>query len=231
VARREVILAALRRAVPDFRSRRLFDIGCGTGALLEFLGKSGVPLAGACDAFPESLRRVRSRLDLPLVLVDEGRLPPLGGGLDLAGMFDVLEHLDDDLGAFRAVRGALAPGGALVLTVPAHPILFGDMDEIACHRRRYRCADLRRRLERAGFEVRLVGHFMAPLVPMLLALRLLRRWLPGDRTHAAGRLELRLLPGVNGVMRALLALERVAMRVVPMPFGSSLVAVAVARAR
>jgi len=71
--RREVVRDVLRGAVPDLGRRALFDLGCGSGGQLQFLGESGVPLAGACDVYPESLEIVRRRVDVPLVLVDEGR--------------------------------------------------------------------------------------------------------------------------------------------------------------
>jgi len=226
VGRRQVVLSALRREVPDFASRRLFDIGCGSGGLLAFLARSGVPVCGACDVYPESLRLVRTRLDVPLLLVDEGRRPPLGPGYDLFGMFDVLEHVDDDVDALRGLWEALAPGGGLVLTVPAHPWLFDEMDEIAFHRRRYRRSDLRRALDLAGFEVKLLSHFMAPLVPVLTVVRSLGR--PFGRRSSTERrqIEFRVVPGVNGLMRGVLALERAAMARLALPFGSSIVAVA-----
>lgn len=233
VARQEVVLGALRRAVPDLATRRLFDVGCGSGGLLAFLAARGVVVAGACDVYPESLRLVRARLDVPLVLVDEGRDPPLGPGHDLLGMFDVLEHVDDDAGALRALHDALRPGGALVLTVPAHPRLFDEMDELACHRRRYRRGDLRRVIEQAGLEVRLLSHFMSPLVPLLLLLRSIGRLVDRRHRHALERrqAEFRVVPLLNGAMRLALAAERVSMRAVSLPFGSSLVAVAVRPAR
>ena len=229
VGRRQVVLSALRRAVPDLASRRLFDVGCGSGGLLAFLSRSGVRVAGACDVYPESLRLVRAQLDVPLVLVDEGRRLPLGRGYDLLGMFDVLEHIDDDVGALRALRESLAPGGALVLTVPAHQRLFDEMDEIAFHRRRYERAGLRRALEESDFEVRLLSHFMSPLVPILVLMRSAGRHLHGGRSRALERrrAEFRVVPGVNALMRGVLALERAAMAHAPVPFGSSLVAVAV----
>jgi SAM-dependent methyltransferase len=229
VARRQVVLAALRRAVPGLAGRRLFDVGCGSGGLLAFLARNGIEIAGACDVYPESLRLVRARLELPLVLVDEGRDPPLGPGHDLLGMFDVLEHVDDDVGALRALSLALRPGGALVLTVPAHPSLFDEMDELACHRRRYRRAGLRRVIEQAGLEVRLLSHFMSPLVPVLFLVRTLGRLADEERHRALERreAEFRVVPGLNAAMRGVLALERAAMRLTALPFGSSIVAVAV----
>jgi 2-polyprenyl-3-methyl-5-hydroxy-6-metoxy-1,4-benzoquinol methylase len=231
VARREIVLETLRRAVPDLDHRRLFDIGCGSGGLLEYLSGQGVAVAGACDAYAESLHLVRGRLAVPLVLVDEGRLPPLGTGHDLLTLFDVLEHLDDDREMLRFLHSALTPAGVLVLTVPAHPFLFDERDELACHRRRYRRAELREKLEGAGFAVRRLTHFGASLVAPLVALHALTRLVPESRRRSRERqaLEFRLVPVVNDVLGAALALERRVLRVSSLPFGSSIIAVAARR--
>jgi SAM-dependent methyltransferase len=224
--RREVVRDVLRDAVPDLGQRRLFDIGCGSGGLLAFLGASGVELAGACDVYPESLALVRRRVAAPLLLVDEGRFPPLAAGQTLVSLFDVLEHIDDDLGTLRHLVEVLGPGGILVLTVPAHPFLFDEMDEIAHHRRRYTRRELADKLRGAGFRVRHLAHFMAPLVP-LVALRWALRVIAGRRSVMARRAaELSVTPVLNGVMRALLRLERPLVRAGGLPFGTSLIAVA-----
>jgi 2-polyprenyl-3-methyl-5-hydroxy-6-metoxy-1,4-benzoquinol methylase len=228
VCRRELIVEALRRSVPDLSRRRLFDIGCGTGGLASYLARAGIGLAGACDAYLAALRVARRRLDVPLVLVDEGRLPPLGVGQSLISMFDVLEHIDDDQATLRWLASVLMPGGALVLTVPAHPFLFGPMDRLACHRRRYRRRELRAKLLGAGLEVRLLTHFMAPLVPGLLLKRWAARWRrppADDRDELTS--DLRIVPGLNALLTRLLRSERYFLRAAPLPFGSSLLAVAV----
>ncbi len=224
--RREVVRDVLEDAVPDLAQRSLFDIGCGSGGLLAFLAESGVRVAGACDVYPESLALVRRRVAAPLLLVDEGRFPPLGAGQTLLSLFDVLEHIDDDAGTLAHLHAVLEPGGILLLTVPAHPFLFDEMDEIAHHRRRYTRGELGAKLRAAGFAVRRLAHFMAPLVP-LVALRWAARALPGrgsamDRRKA----ELSVTPGLNGLMRALLRLERPLVLRGALPFGTSLVAVA-----
>jgi SAM-dependent methyltransferase len=226
VTRREVVRDVLRGAVPDLGRRALFDVGCGSGGLLQFLGKSGVAVAGACDAYPESLALVRGRVAAPLLLVDGGRLPPFAPGYTLLSLFDVLEHIDDDVGTLRHLFGVLEPGGILALTVPAHPFLFDEMDRIAHHRRRYRRSELREKLRAAGFRVLRLSHFMAPLVP-LVALRWLVRALPGRRSAVERRqVELSVTPVLNTLMRAVLRLERPLVRAGLLPFGSSLVAVA-----
>lgn len=228
VARREMVLAALRRAVPDLATRPLFDVGCGSGGLLKFLEAKGVPVGGACDAYPEALRIARSRCSAPLVLVDEGRDPPLGPGQRLVGLFDVLEHLDDDVGTLSWLASVLEPGGVLALTVPAHPALFDEADVLARHRRRYRRAELAGKLQGAGFEIRTLTHFMALLAPALFVGRRIRRLVGvGGSTAAARRdAELRVVPGLNGVLLALLRLECLLARRLPLPFGTSLLAIA-----
>ena len=56
---------------------------------------------------------------------------------DLAVSLDVIEHLEDDLGALRELRRVVAPGGALLVTVPAYQWLWSGHDEINHHHRRY----------------------------------------------------------------------------------------------
>src|SRR5262249_7443652 len=137
----------------------------------------------------------------------------------MIGLFDVLEHLDDDRGVLRWLSSVLEPGGVLVLTVPAHPFLFDEMDEMAHHRRRYRREELREKLEAAGFEVEVVAHFMGVLLPLLVLVRLLGRLLPA-RPRARRDLELRVVPVVNSVLRLLLRIERWAGAKAPLPFGT-----------
>jgi 2-polyprenyl-3-methyl-5-hydroxy-6-metoxy-1,4-benzoquinol methylase len=227
VARRRLILEVLRRYVPDLGARRLFDIGCGSGGLLSFLAASGVPLLGACDAYLESLHIVRRRVSTALLQVDEGRLPPVGGGLGLVSLFDVLEHLDDDSGTLAWLASVMEPGGVVVLTVPAHPFLFDEMDVIAHHRQRYRQGELKQKLEAAGFRVRYLTHFMAPLVPALVMWRWLAK-LAGAPKGALTRreTEFRVVPVLNGALGLLLGMERFLALRSPLPFGSSLIAVA-----
>ncbi len=231
-ARRRTVLEALKRTVPDLAARRLFDIGCGSGNLTRYLSDNGVALAGGCDAYPEALAFARRKVDVPLVLVDEGRMLPLGAGQDLIGMFDVLEHMDEDVATLEHLASLLAPGGIVALTVPAHPFLFDEMDVLACHRRRYDRAGLRARLEGAGFRIRLLSHFMAPLVPLLMASRIAGRCFARWRSPLQRRsVELRPIPLVNELLGLLISIERPALRRVALPFGSSLVAIAERPAR
>ena len=175
--------------------------------------------------YPESLALVRQRVTLPLVLVDEGRFPPLAPGYSLLSLFDVLEHIDDDEGTLVHLREVLEPGGILVLTVPAHPFLFDEMDEIAHHRRRYTPRGARGQAPRGRLRVLHLHSWPRSCRWCRCAGRL--RALGGRKSAMKRRkAELSVTPGLNGLMRALLRLERPLGARGRLPFGTSLVAVA-----
>ena len=141
--------------------------------------------------------------------------------------------MDDDLGVLRRLRDSLEPEGVLILTVPAHPFLFGDRDRQACHRRRYTRRELRQKLGAAGLEVRIVAHFMALLVPLLALKEWTARWSRrrvgqnAEPTVDIWDQEFRVLPGINGLLLGLLRIENQVSVALSLPFGSSLLAVAV----
>lgn len=78
---------------------------------------------------------------------------------DVAVCLNVLEHLEDDVSVLHRLGQALKPGGRLVLLVPAHPGLYGPMDALAGHFRRYTRRSMRRCLRAAGFQTLLLRYF------------------------------------------------------------------------
>ncbi|MEK6277276.1 MAG: class I SAM-dependent methyltransferase [Actinomycetota bacterium] len=75
------------------------------------------------------------------------------GGYDLIVCQNVLEHVEDDDAAVRAMAAGLKPGGRLALLVPAHPRLFGPLDETYGHHRRYTRERARAVVSAAGLEI------------------------------------------------------------------------------
>lgn len=73
--------------------------------------------------------------------------------------FEVLEHIEDDIGTLTAWSRCLKPGGRLLVSVPAHQRKFGKSDELVGHVRRYEKPQLRTLIEGAGFaNVRIVNY-------------------------------------------------------------------------
>jgi SAM-dependent methyltransferase len=144
------------RARPHL-GRRVLDVGAGLGTFTERAAATGAEVV-ALEPEPAFAARLRERFDAsPGVAVIEGaaEAPPdeTGTGFDAVLCLNVLEHVRDDGAALRAFRERLAPGGRLLLLVPAHPRLYGGYDRAAGHERRYGREQLRRLLHGAGFDV------------------------------------------------------------------------------
>ena len=77
----------------------------------------------------------------------------IGSGFDSVICLNVLEHIEDDVGALRRLHDLLAPRGRIVLIVPALQSLYGEIDRAIGHYRRYERDDLAAKLRAAGFRV------------------------------------------------------------------------------
>jgi SAM-dependent methyltransferase len=98
------------------------------------------------------------------VLVTDATRADFGRVFDSVVLLDVLEHIEDDVGMLRRIRGMLRPGGMLILKVPAMPFLMCRMDRAIGHYRRYGKRSLAARLEEAGFAAVEQRHFNAAAV-------------------------------------------------------------------
>ena len=209
---------------------RVLEVGCGTGYVLRMLDRvcsSGVVLG--MDLFIEGLRMSQRRSAAKLV---QGRIeqPPFKRQFDLIGLFDTLEHVEDDAMVLRYLRRMLAAKGKLMITVPAYQALWSDFDVESRHCRRYEPPVLERRLTDAGFIVEYLTPFMATLYPLARAGRLvsdtLRRRGSGGRESAV-REQLKVRPGVNELLTFFLTQEaRLVAKRRRLPIGTSLLALA-----
>lgn len=98
-------------------------------------------------------------------LADPRDFAELAGKYDTVVCLNVLEHVPDETGALANVRSALEPGGRFVVLVPQGPKLFGSLDEVLGHVRRYTRASLTKALEDAGFEVETIFDFNRATTP------------------------------------------------------------------
>jgi hypothetical protein len=146
-------------------------------------------------------------------------------------MFDVIEHLADDLAALRQAHNLLSANGKLLLTVPAHMNLWSYSDKFAGHYRRYEYNDLAERLQSAGFTIDYLTQFMAATLPAMWIRRKLsvRNQGKGDSKDSRQLFlrDLRPMPVVNGMLRWILEREASLVRSgFTIPFGTSLLAIA-----
>jgi hypothetical protein len=117
----------------------------------------------------------------------------------------------------------LRPGGQVLINVAALEILTGNHSVLGGEVRRYSRSELRRHLQRAGFEVRRITYTNFLLLPLVLSVRLAQR-VTGRHESAA---EITVPPKpLNALLAAVLAVEARALRITNMPLGSSLLALA-----
>jgi SAM-dependent methyltransferase len=115
---------------------RLVDLGCGTGMFLE--RRRGHCRAAGLDFSRQALDLCRRNGLEALAQADATRLPVADGCADLVTAFDLIEHVRDDAALVAEAWRVLRPGGVLMATVPAHPMMWSGHDVSLHHMRRYR---------------------------------------------------------------------------------------------
>ena len=216
-SRRHVIWALMERAgTPP--SPRILDAGCGTGRNLLELRHIGS--AEGVDLSPRAVEFCRRR---GLDGVHEGSLEDLpfeSGRFDLLLATDVIEHLPDDGPALAELRRVAAPGGRLLITVPAYNWLWSQHDISWHHYRRYTRRLLEQRIRQQGWEPMLSTYFFSSILPAVAAVRTLQRF----RGNGTGSSDFHLTPGALNRWLELPVREeaRLIKRGVSLPAGVSL---------
>ena len=234
-SRNRVIAEWVRRLTAEWKPGfRVLEVGCGTGNILGILDQTcpnGTVIG--MDLYAEGLRYARQRTASALVQGDVLQ-PPFASQFDIIGLFDVLEHLPDDVRILYGLNAMLRENGILLLTVPAHPGLWSYFDEVSHHCRRYQPDELKHKLIETGFEVMYCTQYMLSIFPLVwvqrrlapLRKRLSRKREPVSNEELVTQ-ELKPIPVINGVLSGLLDIERIWMRRGhTLPLGTSLLAVA-----
>jgi len=200
---------------------KLLEVGCGTGGNLAMLQTYGQVDAVEMDDYSREHARGHSGVDVQYgKLPDE--LPFAAAEFDLVCAFDVLEHLEDDLGALVALQSLLRDGGYLLITVPATKWLYGKHDRSFHHFRRYSLPELRGQLQRAGFNLQFISYFNTLLFPAAVLARVFDPLLGGNSTAGMA-----VPPApLNSALYRIFTAERAALRRGLLPFGLSLMALA-----
>lgn len=222
----EPLLAA---AAAGRRDLRIADCGAGTGANLRMLERYGSPIG--VELTIDGIRIAHRRGERRMCAGDVTALPLPSASFDLATSFDVLYCLPDaaERAALDEMHRILKPGGRLLVNVAAMPSLRGEHSELTYEVRRYTRGSLVAALDRAGFATERATYTNAATLPIVGAVRALqRRGVLRSGTGRARDLQTPAAP-INAALSAALAVEAAALRVVDLPFGSSLLALAVKR--
>lgn len=127
---------------------RVLDFGAGVGTFALPMQHDGY--AVECIELDDAQRATLAAQGLTVHRTLDGIRD---ASIDFVYTLNVLEHIDDDVGALRDIGRTLRKDGRLLIYVPAFPVLFTRMDERVGHLRRYRRNDLRAKVDAAGFDV------------------------------------------------------------------------------
>jgi SAM-dependent methyltransferase len=221
-ARNRLIQWALGNYFPAARS--FFEVGCGTGFVLKGVRETSprLRLAGS-EIFVDGLVFAQSRLPGVDLYQMDARQIPFEREFDVIGTFDVLEHIVEDDAALRQIFRATRPGGGLLVTVPQHRFLWSAIDEHSMHQRRYGRAELRRKVEQAGFRIQRITSFISLLLPFMIFSRMKKN---SSRDFQLWK-EFEISRLLNALLANILAVERTMIeKGLSFPAGGSLLLIA-----
>lgn len=219
-ARRDILADYITRYARLPAAARILEIGCGTGHNLPMLARFGQ--VDAIEIDPAARAIASQRLGRA---VGSAPLPELGDierhAYDMVAVLDVVEHIDQDVAALKAMAECLKPGGKILITVPAHQWMWSAHDVVNHHKRRYSKRTLTEALKAAGLSWRKLGYFNSLLFPAAVAARAVGRLTGKDDSDDSPPAK-----PINTLFEAIFRLERHAVGKLPFPPGLSLIVLA-----
>ena len=217
---------ALARATAGTANARILDCGCGTGSNLDMLRRYGNAIGFDLTRIGPAFAKAHGHR---VAQASISNMPFRGETFDLVTSFDVFQTLPDavEQPAIVEIARVLKPGGWMLLHVAALDILHGKHSVLSEETRRYTRRSLRALVERGGFRIERLTFDHFTLLPMMLPVRMWHRLTAQDGVVKAGEGEITVpMAPVNALLTALVSVEALALRVVDMPIGSSLMCLA-----
>jgi SAM-dependent methyltransferase len=214
-ARADLLHVALSRYLGD--PERVLDVGSADGPSVGWMHGHGRRFA--LDLVPRGLAPGTSVCGSALAL------PFRDEAFDVVAAFDVLEHCEPEKQAMAELTRVLAPGGRLLMSVPAYQWAWTDHDVQAGHYRRYTRPRLLAAVEAAGLDVQRSTYAFSTVFPFFVAERIMRR-LRRQATAEPSRLT-QVPRVVEGGLMGGTGLDRRVLDKHDLPFGSSIFVAAV----
>lgn len=141
----------------DYVGNRVLEIGAGQGAMTEFFISKELVIGTEIN--PSNIKIIKKRFNKRNFKVlnhniSKGFKELKKYKFDTAIVINVLEHIRNDKKAVENIFNLLEKGGKFILVVPAFQFLYGSVDKVDGHYRRYNKNELRNMLEECDFKIR-----------------------------------------------------------------------------
>jgi len=166
--------ALISKILKDISKKHFLEIGVGTGDFITFIsnrGFHGVGIDISQEAVDIAMERIRKARLEKIVKIGEESVFDISGIYDIVFSFEVLEHIDEDEKFINVIKRLLDREGVFIFSVPAHMKMWGASDEWAGHVRRYEKREIISKLERNGFEVKVLWSYGFPFINLIKPIR------------------------------------------------------------
>lgn len=132
---------------------QILEVGCGIGNFTKELTKYGKVWAVDINKnYLDQLKKI-SGVEVGFGDIEKGEYFFINKQFDTIICLNVLEHIEEDSQAIRNMYEVLNKDGNLILLVPSHPFLYGEIDKSIGHFRRYSKGEIIEKLQRNGFVI------------------------------------------------------------------------------
>lgn len=221
LGRLRIVQTYINRAVTNKKKVKLLNVGCGTGGTIDVLEQFGT--VDNVDISKDAIDFMKKHGYKRITKVTDIKLPFNGKTYDVVGAFDVLEHIEDHVGALKEWSRVLKEDGAIVLTVPAYQWLWSDHDVSLHHKRRYTVGRLKQAAKEAGLKPTKLSYAIVFSLPLVVSFRVLNKVL-GRKTDSETSY-VNVPNWVNDLFSNLLYGEAKAHRYLRFPAGTTVVAI------
>jgi len=223
-ARNQLVGSLMSKYIPDYRNKKVLDVGCSEGAFLDYLSDKKVDVK-AIDIDNNAIEFCKERGYGHQVkygsLLD---IPYEKESFDIVFLLDIVEHVKDDHKAISEVSRVLGTDGSAIIIVPAYQWLWSKNDEAYHHQRRYSVNLIKELVKSQDLRITFISFFNTLLFPVFVIFTMLSKF----SGRKSGSTVLKPVPRLfNYLLTLIMQFEKwlIIKAGMKMPFGSSVILV------
>jgi SAM-dependent methyltransferase len=221
IGRRHIIQSLLSK-IPLEQNSKILDAGCGTGGNIKILSRFGKVVG--IDSSPEAIKFCEKRGFKNVKLGNIENTDFSDNSFDLIVALDILEHLNNDVGALKEFHRILKKDGYILTSVPAYQFLWSEHDVALHHKRRYSIKGFNYCLSKANFQTVKKTYAIAFTAPVVFIYRIIQKIFPVFNKKSSNYV---ILPiPLNNFFIFLLRTEAFLLKYINFPFGISIIHIA-----